>query len=258
MFKGIRRPARPLRLRASHLRLIRARASNIPCRWANMGVGEVVELGPGVTQLKEGDHIFAYGPFREEHVWPESARRLPADVPWQAAVCLDPSGFCPRCRARRTRPHRRRRSRLGPRSHQPDGRAILPLGRCPSHHRPRPIVQPTRSSPRPAEPTSSSTPTQCDAGLEIKKATANRGADVIIDYSGHPAAMQQALRGVAYRGTIVAGAYPGAWTTGIDLGAEAHMNRPAHRILARQQRAKPRPPQLGQHPHLRRLLAHAR
>ena len=75
-------------------------------------------------------------------------------------------------------------------------------------------------------------PTQCDAGLEIKKATANRGADVIIDYSGHPAAMQQALRGIAYRGTIVAGAYPGAWTTGIDLGAEAHMNRP-HIVFSR-------------------------
>ena len=75
-------------------------------------------------------------------------------------------------------------------------------------------------------------PTQCDAGLEIKKATANRGADVIIDYSGHPAAMQQALRGIAYRGTIVAGAYPAAWTTGIDLGAEAHMNRP-HIVFSR-------------------------
>ena len=72
-----------------------------PVPLGNMGVGEVVELGPGVTQLKEGDHVFAYGPFREEHVWPATARRLPADVPWQAAVCLDPGRFCPRCRARR-------------------------------------------------------------------------------------------------------------------------------------------------------------
>ena len=40
-----------------------------PVPLGNMGVGEVVELGPGVTQLKEGDRIFSYGPFREEHVW---------------------------------------------------------------------------------------------------------------------------------------------------------------------------------------------
>ena len=48
-----------------------------PVPLGNMGVGEVVELGPGVTQLKEGDRVFAYGPFREEHVWPETARACP-------------------------------------------------------------------------------------------------------------------------------------------------------------------------------------
>ena len=64
-----------------------------PVRLGNMGVGEVVELGPGVTLLKEGDHVFNYGPFREEHIWPETVRTLPAGVPWQAAVCLDPADF---------------------------------------------------------------------------------------------------------------------------------------------------------------------
>ena len=69
-------------------------------------------------------------------------------------------------------------------------------------------------------------PTACDAGLEIKLATDARGADVCVDYSGHFSALQAALRGVAYLGTIVAGAFPGSYPAGLDLGAEAHMNRP--------------------------------
>ena len=39
--------------------------------------------------------------------------------------------------------------------------------------------------------------------------------------------MQQALRGVAYLGTVVAGAWPGAYPAGLDFGAEAHFNRPS-------------------------------
>jgi threonine dehydrogenase-like Zn-dependent dehydrogenase len=69
-------------------------------------------------------------------------------------------------------------------------------------------------------------PTACDAGLEIKKATDKRGADVCIEYSGNHRALQAALRGVAYLGTVVAGAFPGAYPAGLDFGAEAHMNRP--------------------------------
>ena len=32
-----------------------------PVSLGNMGVGQVVELGPNVTRLKEGDRVFAYG-----------------------------------------------------------------------------------------------------------------------------------------------------------------------------------------------------
>ncbi len=51
------------------------------------------------------------------------------------------------------------------------------------------------------------------------------GADVCIEYSGSHAALQAALRGVVYGGTVVAGAWPGAYPAGLDFGAEAHMNR---------------------------------
>jgi len=82
-------------------------------------------------------------------------------------------------------------------------------------------------------------PTACDAGLEIKRATAKRGADVCIEYSGSHAALQAALRGVVYGGTVVAGAWPGAYPAGLDFGAEAHMNRP--RIVFSRACSEPNP-----------------
>ena len=69
-------------------------------------------------------------------------------------------------------------------------------------------------------------PTVCDAGLEIKRATDRRGADVVVEYSGARQAVQQALRGVAYGGTIVLGAFPPPYGAGLDFGAEAHLNIP--------------------------------
>jgi hypothetical protein len=38
--------------------------------------------------------------------------------------------------------------------------------------------------------------------------------------------LQAALRGVAFGGNVVLGAFPGPMKAGLDLGAEAHMNRP--------------------------------
>jgi threonine dehydrogenase-like Zn-dependent dehydrogenase len=67
-------------------------------------------------------------------------------------------------------------------------------------------------------------PLRCDAGMEIKKSTGNRGADVCVDFSGNRQALQQAIRGVAYGGSVVYGAYPGPFDAGLDLGAEAHIN----------------------------------
>jgi threonine dehydrogenase-like Zn-dependent dehydrogenase len=55
---------------------------------------------------------------------------------------------------------------------------------------------------------------------------------VCIEYSGSHLALQAALRGVAYLGTVVAGAWPGAYPAGLDFGAEAHMNRP-HIVFSR-------------------------
>src|SRR5687768_14930985 len=54
-----------------------------PIALGNTCVGEVIEVGAEVTLLKKGDIVFRYGPFRDEHVWPETVRKLPPGVPWQ-------------------------------------------------------------------------------------------------------------------------------------------------------------------------------
>jgi threonine dehydrogenase-like Zn-dependent dehydrogenase len=69
-------------------------------------------------------------------------------------------------------------------------------------------------------------PTECDAGAEIRELTGFRGSDVVIEYSGQVSALQSALRAVSFGGTVAYGAFPGPMAAGLDLGAEAHINRP--------------------------------
>lgn len=58
------------------------------------------------------------------------------------------------------------------------------------------------------------------------RVTFGRGVDVVIEYSGSLQALQAALRGVAFGGNVVCGAFPPPFAAGLDLGAEAHMNVP--------------------------------
>ena len=59
-----------------------------------MCVGEVTEIGADVTEFEVGDRVFRHSSFREENVWTAAGvRKLPDGVPWQAAVCLDPTDF---------------------------------------------------------------------------------------------------------------------------------------------------------------------
>lgn len=195
-----------------------------PVRLGNMCVGEVVEVGPEVTRLKPGDRVFHYGSFRQEHVWPETVRQLPEGVPWQAAVCLDPADFA-------LGAVRDGHVRLG------DAVVVFGLGaiglmaiQLAKLAGAYPVigVEPLALRRQVALDCGVDLvldPITCDVGLEIKKATGKRGADVCIEYSGHHLALQAALRGVAYLGTVVAGAWPGSYPAGLDFGAEAHMNR---------------------------------
>jgi threonine dehydrogenase-like Zn-dependent dehydrogenase len=222
------------------LRLFRREqpGSRYPARLGNMMVGEVVEVGDAVTKLSIGDQVFHYSPFREAHVWPETVRKLPEGVPWQAAVCLDPADFA-------LGAIRDGHLRIG------DAAAVFGLGAIGLL-----VVQLAKlAGAYPVialDPIASRRdlalvcgadhvldPAALDAGLAIKELTAGRGADVCIEYSGSHHALQAALRGVAYLGTVVAGASPGIYPAGLDFGVEAHLNRP--RIVFSRACSEPNP-----------------
>lgn len=211
---------------------------NYPVALGNIIVGEVVETGSAVTAHAVGDHVFRYASFRQEHVWPQSVRRLPPGVPWQAAVCLDPADFA-------LGAVRDGHVRIGDAvvvfGMGAIGLLVIQIARLAGAY---PVIAVDPLPERLALAQSCGAdhvldPTACDAGLEIKQLTAGRGADVCIDYSGSHHALQAALRGVAYLGTVVAGAWPGAYPAGLDFGAEAHMNRP--RIVFSRACSEPNP-----------------
>ena len=201
-------------------------ANPYPFRVGNMLVGRVVERGPEVQSLQVGDRVCLYGGFSDVAVAPETrCWPMPEEMPWQNAVCLDPAGFA-------VGAVRDGDVRLG------DAVAVFGMGAIGLL-----VVQALKlagaGSIIAIEPLATRRalaerlgadlpldPTACDVGLAIKEATERRGADVCIEYSGARAALQGALRGVAYGGTVVMGAFPPPYGAGLDLGAEAHHNIP--------------------------------
>jgi threonine dehydrogenase-like Zn-dependent dehydrogenase len=67
-------------------------------------------------------------------------------------------------------------------------------------------------------------PTNTDIGLELKKLTSKLGVDAVIESSGQPTALQGALKGLAYGGTISYIAFAKEFTYGLNFGREAHFN----------------------------------
>jgi len=197
-----------------------------PIGLGNMNVGIVEELGPGVTTLKAGDRVLYGCHFRptavrrEAEVW-----KLPAGVSWQAAVCLDPLTFA-------LAAVRDGGVRIG------DAVAIFGLGAIGLMAVQLAklagaslviAIDPLPNRRAVAAKTGADLvldPVGADVGARLREETGWRGVDVIIEYSGALPALQAALRGVAFGGNVVAGAFPGPLAAGLDLGAEAHMNRP--------------------------------
>ncbi len=197
-----------------------------PNRVGNMFVGEVIELGPEVNELKVGEIVFSHGPFRETQTKAEDqCRKLPESMSWKSAVCIDPAEFA-----------------LGAvrDGHVRPGDVVVAFGmgalglmvvqvarlagaECIVAVDPLPN---RREAARACGADLLLNPLDTDIGLEIRDLTNNRGADVCIDYSGHRQALQQSLRSVSLGGNVVLGAAPGLMEAGLDLGAEAHKNTP--------------------------------
>lgn len=69
-------------------------------------------------------------------------------------------------------------------------------------------------------------PLSQDIGKVVKELSSNGGADAVIETSGSPYALQQAIRGLAYGGIISYVAFAKEFKGGLNFGEEAHFNNP--------------------------------
>ncbi|AHB70228.1 zinc-binding alcohol dehydrogenase [Cronobacter malonaticus] len=192
----------------------------------NMVVGEIIERGARVTGYAVGDMVCTYGPLMEtvivNAVDNYKLRKMPQGGSWKNAVCYDPAQFA-------MSGVRDGNVRVGDfvvvvglgaigqiavQLAKKAGASVV-IGVDPIEHRC------TIARRHGADTTFN--PIGADIGLEIKKLTGKQGADVIIETSGNADALQAALRGIAYGGTISYVAFAKPFTS-LNFGREAHFN----------------------------------
>ena len=220
----------------------------------NIAVGEVIEVGPDVDGVAVGDTVAGYGPLRETQRWrwdgPAAAgdggrgagqggssarpsargaypgvRKLPAGMSWQAAVCLDPATVA-------LGGVRDGGVRVGDRvavfGLGAIGLVAVQIARAAGASFVA-AVDPIEGRRAVASSTGADLvldPPTSDAGLEIRRAAGGIGVDVALETSGNPRALHHAIRGLAFGGTVAIIAWYNEIKGGLDLGREAHFNRP--------------------------------
>lgn len=205
---------------------------NFPQRLGNIAVGAVVELGSAVEGVAIGDRVAGYGPLRETQRWAwgtpgayPGVRKMPEAMSWQSAVCLDPATVA-------LGGIRDGQVRVGDRVAVFGLGAIGLLGVQLARAAGAAFVvavDPIEARRDVAARTGANLvldPTTIDAGLEIRKTTGRLGVDVAIETSGNARAFHHAIRGLAFGGTLAVIAWYNEFRGGLDLGREAHFNRP--------------------------------
>lgn len=192
----------------------------------NQWVGEVIEKGSEVTDFELGDYICSYGGIRETHIIKAvdnyRCRKLDDLSLWKNAVCYDPAQFAlGGVRDGNVRPG--------------DAVAIYGLGAIGQiaaqicvklGASPVIVIDPLEHRREIALKNGAHyalDPSAVDVGLRLKELTNKRGVDVVIETSGHYTALQSALRGLAYGGTISFVAFAKPFPI-LELGREAHFN----------------------------------
>jgi len=208
----------------------------------NQWVGVITEVGNQVTDYQLGDVVCGYGGIRETHivnaVGNQRLRKVPAGMSWKNAVCYDPAQFA-------LGGIRDSHMRLG------DRVAVIGLGAigqiaaqmaktCGASY--VAVVDPIavrREVALQAGADEAFDPGNQDVGWELKKATGKMGVDVIIETSANPHALQAALRGLAYGGTIAYVGWAKEFKGGLHFGREAHFNNA--RIVFSRSASEPNP-----------------
>lgn len=197
-----------------------------PIPLGNMQVGVVERVGLRVSRYKVGDRLVFFRGFESWSVIDETEGWLISkDTSWKAATCLDPATFA-------------LTALRDSNTHIGDSVAIFSLGAIGlttvalarlAGCRPVIAIDPIASRREAATTLGADValnPDGMDVGKRLRELTGWRGVDRVIEYSGSVSALNAALRGVAFGGTVACGAFPEPYRAGLDFGGEAHMNRP--------------------------------
>jgi threonine dehydrogenase-like Zn-dependent dehydrogenase len=196
----------------------------------NQWVGTVLQRGDNVGRFRVGDRVCGYGSIRETQIVNAVDNpfllAMPTTMPWKSALCFDPAQFA-------LGGIRDGHVRLG------DRVAIFGLGAIGAIAAQMAkvagaayvaVIDPIERRRRAAVESGADAafdPQHEDIGLELKRATGRAGVDAAVETSGSEQALQQALRGLAYGGTIAFVGWARAFSGTLDLGKEAHFNNAA-------------------------------
>jgi threonine dehydrogenase-like Zn-dependent dehydrogenase len=218
---------------AQHVFLPGAAANGgFPRSLGNIATGPVTEVGPDVSDIQVGDWVAGYGPLRETQHWLWNSqavypgvRKVSPNMPWQAPLCLDPATVA---LGGIRDGHVRLGDRVAVFGLGAIGLIAIQLARLAGASFIAGI-DPIAIRRETAAITGAHLvidPTASDAGLAIRQATGGMGVDVALETSGVASALHQAVRGLAFGGTVAITAWYGEFRGGLDLGQEAHFNRP--------------------------------
>lgn len=198
---------------------------SFPMRLGNITVGEVVETGERVESFQRGDRVWGYLPIRETHtVKEERVHAVPSGLTDEDLVCIDPAVVA-------LLSVREARFSLG------DKLAVFGLGAIglfvvqmakvsgATFVVAVDLIQERRNIAEKFGAGLTIDPKQEDTGLAIKYATEGQGVDVAIEASGSYRALQEAMRGTRFGGTIVPTSFYHGQAKDLNLAEEWHFNR---------------------------------
>lgn len=192
----------------------------------NGAVGIVEQVGEGVTGLGVGERVYGYLPIRETHTVPAGrVEAAPEGLTDEMLVCLDPAMVA-------FTGIREAKVALGETVAIFGAGAIglmaIALAKL-SGAALVVAVEPLALRAGLAKQFGADVVLDLaedrDAGLQIRKATGMAGVDIALETSGNHRALQHAIRGTRFGGTIVPVAWYHGEAQGLELGEEWHFNR---------------------------------
>jgi 2-desacetyl-2-hydroxyethyl bacteriochlorophyllide A dehydrogenase len=197
-----------------------------PIPYGYENVGEVTQLGDGVTDLQVGDRVFTYSGHQTHVVVDQQqAFRLPEGMPPEHGLFVALAGVAYNgiLDARILLGETVVIFGLGV-----VGQLLVQLSRWSGAAQVIGVdlVEKRLAHARRLGADAALNPSSTsDVALQVRQMTGNRGADVVIDCTGSATALNQAIRTVGFQGTVVVVSFLAGEARGLYLGDDFHHNR---------------------------------